>query len=159
MNTTHNTRTKLLRLATAAVATPTLLFAGAGTAQADPGDASTPLVPQPQPAAPYEPYVPEESVSHPDLGMTDANTPSVNIENPAKCAAALTEAAATCAGEFVPGVGQVVDTPMCIGEAIVMAYECGAFGAIRDKASDIGQQIANNPYFNPSLIPYRMWGY
>jgi hypothetical protein len=38
MNTTHNTKTKLLRLATAAVATPALLFAGAGTAQADGDD-------------------------------------------------------------------------------------------------------------------------
>jgi len=126
MNTTHNTRTKLLRLATAAVATPTLLFAGAGTAQADSGGIGTPFypydpgsvrppfdtsvdtpfgtlpvapgpgtlpfapepvatpsdpgpvsappdiseqlgIPQPTPAPPYSPYVPEESVTPPTL--------------------------------------------------------------------------------------------
>jgi hypothetical protein len=36
MNTTHNTTTKRLRLAAVAVATPALLFASAGTAQAWP---------------------------------------------------------------------------------------------------------------------------
>ncbi len=42
MNTTQKTKTRLLRLATAAVATPALLFASAGTAQADTGDMSSP---------------------------------------------------------------------------------------------------------------------
>ena len=48
MNTTHNTKTKRLATALAVAATamaPALLFVGAGTAQADTGDMSSPFDP------------------------------------------------------------------------------------------------------------------
>jgi hypothetical protein len=145
MNTTHNTTTKRLRLAAVAVATPALLIASAGTAQAWPipepwpntddvstpsdiGAASSPYdnVSTPfdggRPDLDFEPEVPLPS----DWGMPDLSTPSdtgPSFTDTLRCAGATALAAAACS----PVAGGPLD-PACYPLAINAVGQCASLG-------------------------------